>query len=83
MNNSTILNSNQRINLATVRRLYSGIGFWLAYKVTQRVYKMAGQGAVQQTMIGSTFDHWLTNNVGDVNRKMGTGSIIWCNGRCR
>ena len=36
---------------------------------------MAGQGAVQQTMIGSTFDHWLTNNVGEVNRKMALGAL--------
>ena len=75
MNNSKILNSNQGVNLATLRRLYSGIGFGLAYKVTQRVYKMAGQGAVQQTMVGSTFDHWLTNNVGEVNRKMALGAL--------
>ena len=26
-------------------------------------------------MVGSTFDHWLTNNVGEVNRKMALGAL--------
>ena len=75
MNNTTILSGKHTLNIEALRRLYSGVGFGLTYKITQRVYKMAGQGAVQQGMNGSLFDQWLTSNVGEVNRKLALGAV--------
>ena len=44
MNNTTILSGKHTLNIEALRRLYSGVGFGLTYKITQRVYKMAGRG---------------------------------------
>ena len=66
---------NLRFDLKTFHRLYSGLGYGTAYKINQRVYRMAGQGAIQQGMNGSSFDKWLTSNVGEVNRKLALGAV--------